>query len=206
MSIENQSTHTGRLLDQAQQGDSEALDMLFANERAYLRRVVELRMDDELRGRIDASDVVQETQLAAARRFPEYAADRRVSFRLWLRQTAIDRLIDLRRHHVLAQKRTVRREARANDHSSRLLARRLLADRPSQIAQRQELTLKIREVVETMDDNDREILLLRHFEELTNAEISELLGIQLDTVRKRYGRAIRRFRDQLNSLDISGLH
>ena len=156
-----------------------------------------------LRRRIDASDVVQETQLVAAGRIEHYLANRNVSFRIWLRQTAIQQLVNLQRHHVQAQKRSVNRDTRLSDHSSFLLAQRLLESRPSQIVRRREQAQQVRDAVKSMGETDREILLLRHFEELTNNEIGELLGIDSGTVRKRYGRAILRFREKLKELEIS---
>jgi RNA polymerase sigma-70 factor, ECF subfamily len=203
MTGENQSTGTDRLLNLAQAGDKDALDALLDGHRDYLRRVIELRMEDGLRKRVDASDVVQETQLAAAGRIGHYLANRSVSFRIWLRQTAIQQLVNLQRRHVQAQKRSVNRDACLSDHSSMLLAQRLLEARPSQIVRRHEQAQQVRDAVRSMGETDREILLLRHFEELTNNEISELLDIDSGTIRKRYGRAIRRFREKLQEQGIS---
>lgn len=205
MASEDQSANTNHLLEQAQAGDQRALEALFADHRKYLRRVVELRMSDTLKGRVDPSDVVQETHLAATRRLSHFLSDRRVSFRIWLRQTAIQQLVNLERHHVQAQKRTVRLETRLPERSSMMLAKSLLEARPSRIARQRELTQQVRDVVESMSEKDREILLLRHFEELTNTEISEVLGIEADAVSKRYGRAILRLREKLVQAGISEL-
>src|SRR5689334_9955877 len=90
---------TQRLLQMAWGGDRQAFDRLFALHRAYLRQVVELRMDRRLRARLDPSDVVQEAQLEAFRRLPDYCERRPMGFRLWLRRTAHERLLMLRRFH-----------------------------------------------------------------------------------------------------------
>jgi RNA polymerase sigma-70 factor (ECF subfamily) len=203
VNVQDQSTETDRLLERVQSGDRSALGALFAGHREYLRRLVDLRMDDPLRRRVDASDVIQETQLVATRRIGHYLSNPSVSFRLWLRQTAIDQLVNLRRHHVQAQKRSVMLEARLPDKSSILLVQSLFAGRPSRILHQRELFEQVQDAVQGMGESDREILLLRHFEELTNGEIGELLGIDTDAVSKRYGRAIRRLREKLKEAGLS---
>ena len=140
---------------------------------------------------MDVSDVVQETQLEAIGRMQEYLRRPTVSFRIWLRQTALEQLINLRRRHVLARKRTVRSQVRLPDHSSVALAQNLLQRRPSEILRHAELAQQVRQAVAEMDEADREIILLRHFEELTNAEAAELLQIDPAAMRKRHGRAPR---------------
>lgn len=203
VTTDNQSTETERLLARIQSGDKTALDALLAGHRDYLRRVVEIRMGDQLRRRVDTSDVVQETQLVAARRIENYLSHRQIPFRLWLRQTAIDQIANLRQHHLNTQKRSMKQEIHLSENSSIMLAQSFLRDRPSRIARRRELAQQIREAVHEMGENDREILLLRHFEELTNREIGRLLGLNLDAVRKRYGRAILRFREKLIEQGVS---
>lgn len=202
--VENgESEKTERLIELASQGDDNAINELFAIHRAYLRRVIDLRLEDDLRGRVDPSDVIQETQFEAARRLQEYLVNRSIPFRIWLRRTAIEQLVNLRRQHVLAQKRTVRKEIRISDHSSIALAQKLLEGRPSHILRKQELAQQVRATVEMMDELDREMLVLRHVEELTNQEIAALLEIDASTASHRYGRALRRLRDKLVSLGIS---
>jgi RNA polymerase sigma-70 factor (ECF subfamily) len=202
--INDNSTETDRLLSQARAGDRAAIEALYSAHRAYLRCVIDLRMDDELRRRVDVSDVVQETQLEAIGRMQEYLRGPTVSFRIWLRQTALEQLINLRRRHVLARKRTVRSQVRLPDHSSVALAQNLLATRPSQIVRGAELAQQVRQAVAEMDEPDREIILLRHFEELTNAEAAELLQIDPVAMRKRHGRALRRLGQQLAVVGVSG--
>src|SRR6516225_8426712 len=115
---------TRRLLGRARGGDREAVEELFIRHRPYLRRLVELRLDPRLRPRVDASDVVQEAQLEAARRLDGYLQMPALPFRLWLRRLAYDRLLMLRRYHLAAERRSVIREVALPDRSSLLLARR----------------------------------------------------------------------------------
>ena len=197
------STNTDRLLQRVADGQTSALDELMTGYRQYLRRLVELRIDPELRLRVDASDVVQETQLAASERIDDFLARRPISFRLWLRGTALERLISLHRRHVGAQKRSLRREVALTDQSSLLLARRLLVDRPSQAAQQHELLEQVRRTVAELGEQDREILLLRHIEELSNAEVADLLAIEKSAASRRYGRAVIRLREKLVERGIS---
>lgn len=203
MANEGDSTQTDRLLQQAHNGDRRALNDLFALHRAYLRRVIDLRMEDDLRGRVDPSDVIQETQLEAARRIHEYLENQAVPFRIWLRRTAIEQMVNLRRQHVLAKKRTVQREIQLPDHSSIALAQKLFEGRPSQILQRRELAKQVQCAIAEMGEIDREILLLRHIEELTNKEVAALLDIGSATASQRHGRALIRFREKLIAMGIS---
>jgi RNA polymerase sigma-70 factor (ECF subfamily) len=203
MSSASDSTNTDRLLQRVADGQRSALDELMGDYRQYLRRLVELRIDPELRLRVDASDVVQETQLAASERINDFLARRPISFRLWLRGTALERLINLHRRHVGAQKRSLKREVALTDQSSLLLARRLFYDRPSQALQQQELLDQVRRIVSELSEPDREILLLRHVEELSNSEVADLLAIEKSAASRRYGRAVIRLREKLVEHGIS---
>ena len=113
-------------------------------------------------------------------------------------------MVSLRRHHILAEKRNVQKEVRFPDHSSIALAHKLLEGRASQILQKQELAQQVRATIAEMGDLDREMLLLRHVEELTNQEIAALLEIDTSTASQRYGRALIRLRDKLISIGILG--
>ena len=197
------STNTDRLLQQLADGQETAMDQLLAGYHRYLRRVVELRIDPELRQRVDPSDVVQETQLLASQRIGDFLSRRPISFRLWLRGTALEQLISLRRRHVDAAKRSVRREVNLTHQSSMMLAKRLFAGRPSQVLRRQELLEQVRRTISDLAESDREILLLRHVEELSNTEVAELLAIDKSAASRRYGRAIIRLRDKLVEQGIS---
>lgn len=200
------SAETQNLLNQLRSGDAEALDRLFAKHREYLRRVVELRLDRKLRTRVDLSDVVQETHLEVAGRIDDYLRRRPMSFRLWLRETAHQRLLMLHRRHVHAQQRALGREVSLPDRSSIALAQQLFAGgpSPSQQARQRELAGKVREAVEQLPETDREIVLMRNFEELTNREVAELLQIDSVAASKRYGRALLRLRNVLVERGLSG--
>jgi RNA polymerase sigma-70 factor (ECF subfamily) len=197
VNADQNSTHTDQLLQRAIAGDQQAVNDLISNHRTYLRKLVDLRMEDELRARVDPSDVVQETQLVASKRLDDFLQRRPTSFRIWLRRKALEQLVDMRRRHLNAAKRSVRREFAISDQSSMALAHGLFMETPSRHMRRQELTVQVRAAVETMYESDREVLLLRHVEELTNAEVAEVLEIDAATSSQRYGRALRRLRQNL---------
>jgi RNA polymerase sigma-70 factor, ECF subfamily len=199
---EHELSETDRLLARVEQGDRECLGRLLGLHRDYVKRVVELRMGEDLRGRVDPSDVVQETQLVVTRRIDDFLQRRPVAFRVWLRRKTLEQIVDTRRHH-LAAKRSVRRQFHLTDASSLALAQQLMVSRPSQIARRKETAQLIRAAIEQMGETDREILLLRHIEELTNNEAAEALEIDPAAARKRHGRAIRRLGQLLADLDFS---
>lgn len=196
----SESQRTGLLLQRAAGGDRVAVEELINSHRGYLRRVVELWMEDELRSRVDPSDVVQETQLVASQRLDDYLEKKPTSFRIWLRGKALDQVIEARRRHLYAEKRSVRREVSLAGHSSMFLARKLTA---SQHLRRQEQAEQVRTTIEEMPEADREILLLRHIEELSNAEIAEVLQLAPATASQRYGRALRRLREKLVHRGVS---
>ena len=182
------------LLQQAATGQAAAVEELFARYRVYLRQFVELRLDPRLRARVDPSDVVQEAQLEAVRRLKAYLERPPLPFRLWLRQLAHDRILKMYRHHATAARRTVQREQPLPERSSLLLAQQLLASAstPSQQVSRRELAGRLRQAMSELSENDREILLLRNFEGLSNEEVGCLLGINPATASQRHGRALLR--------------
>ena len=185
---------TERLLGRAEAGDRAAFDQLFVAHLPYLRRVVELRLDPRLRPRVDTSDVVQETHLEALRRLAAYLGRRPLPFRLWLRQIACDCALKARRHHLGAARRDLAREVALSEQSSLALAGQLAAggSTPSRQLGRRELARRLREAVERLPRADREVILLRHFEGLSNQEVGCLLGEAPGTVSKRHGRALLR--------------
>ncbi|MFI5259250.1 MAG: sigma-70 family RNA polymerase sigma factor [Candidatus Limnocylindrales bacterium] len=188
------SGETQDLLQRAHAGEPRAFEELFAGYRAYLLQFVELRLDPKLRSRVDASDVVQEAEMEAARRLKGYVEGPPVPFRLWLRQIAQDRLLNLRRRHVTTARRAVGREQPLPERSSLLLAQRLFAagSTPSQELNRRELGRRLRQGMAQLSESDREILLLRNFEGLSNQEVGHLLGIEPGTACQRHGRAMLR--------------
>jgi RNA polymerase sigma-70 factor (ECF subfamily) len=193
------SAETESLLHRAGAGDRQAFNFLFAEHRAFLRQVVELRIDRRLRARVDPSDVVQEAQLEAYRRLSDYLDRRPMPFRLWLRKTTFERLLKIERRHVQAAQRSVKREAPLPEQSSLQFARRLLARgaTPSQRLDACEMARRIREAVARLPEIDREVVLMRNFEGLSNHEVACLLSLDPATASKRHGRALLRLRQIL---------
>jgi RNA polymerase sigma-70 factor (ECF subfamily) len=186
------SAETQHLLEQVRAGDRGAFEKLFGQFRGDLCRFVELRLDPKLRPRVDASDVVQETQLEVFQRLADYLERRPMPFRLWLRKTAYERLEKIRRRHVETSRRTVEREVPLPDQSSLLLAQKILAEgsTPSQQLSRKELVPRLRRALSQLPEADREVLLLRTVEGLSYQEVGYLLGIEPATARKRQARAL----------------
>jgi RNA polymerase sigma-70 factor (ECF subfamily) len=200
-------TTTDDLLRRARAGDAAALGALFAHYRDRLRRMVRLRLDRRVCGRLDPSDVLQEAYLDVARRFPEYAAAPPVPFYVWLRALTGQRLIDLHRQHLGAKMRDAGQEVALYrgalpQASSVSLAQQLLAGwtSPTQAAVRAEMQLQLQEALNGMDPIDREVVVLRHFEELSNVETAAVLGIEPSAASKRYLRAVRRLKAILDQV------
>jgi RNA polymerase sigma-70 factor (ECF subfamily) len=200
-------TTTDDLLRQARAGDAAALGALFAHYRDRLRKMVHLRLDRRIGGRLDPSDVLQEAYLDVARRFPEYAAAPAVPFYIWLRSLTGQRLIDLHRQHLGAKMRDAGQEVSLYrgalpQASSASLAQQLLAGltSPTQAAVRAEMQLKLQEALNGMAPLDREVVVLRHFEELNNVETAAVLGIEPAAASKRYLRAVRRLKAILDQI------
>jgi RNA polymerase sigma-70 factor (ECF subfamily) len=204
--IQTDSEETRTLLGAVRAGDPQALGRLLTRHQAYLERFVELRLGPRLRGRFDPADVVQEAQLEAVRRLPRYLEQPRLPLRLWLRQLANDRLLNLHRDHAATARRSVDREVALPEGSAAELASQLLAagSSPSQHLGRQELARRVREAMAALAEADREVLLLRHFEGLSNPEVAALLGISPAAVSKRYGRAVLRLHDLLFASGLTG--
>jgi RNA polymerase sigma-70 factor (ECF subfamily) len=200
------SDETQRLLQQAQAGDRRAFDELFARHQDYLHRVVALRLDPRLRARLDPSDVVQDTQLEAFRRLADFCRRRPMSFRLWLRKTAQERLLMARRQHLGAGRRTVGREVALPEESSFQLLSQFLApgSTPSKHLVGRELAQQVRQAVAELPEADREVLLLRNLELLSNHEAAEVLGIEPSAASQRYGRALVRLRKLLVARGLMG--
>lgn len=185
--------------------DSIDLGELFALHRDRLRRMVQLRLDRRLNGRVDASDVIQDAYIEATRRFTEYDGTREVSPFVWLRFLASQRLAQLHRFHLGTQARDAGREVSIDQQagpeaSSAALAAQLVGrfSSPSNAANRAELRQQLQQALNGLQEVDREILALRHFELLDNSEASEVLSIDAAAAYKRYVRAIRRLREVLD--------
>jgi RNA polymerase sigma-70 factor (ECF subfamily) len=200
------SARTERLLELAGAGQSQAVDELLARHRPYLQQFVGLRFDPLLRRRADPSDVVQEAQIEAARRLAEYLQQPEMPFRLWLRQIACDRLVMLRRRHLGAARRSVHRDVALPEQSSVALARQLLARgaTPSEQVARRELARRVHQALTRLPEADRDMLLMRNFEGLSNQEAAQVLRISPTAASQRYGRALLRLRNVMIGTGLSG--
>jgi RNA polymerase sigma-70 factor (ECF subfamily) len=199
-------SETLRLLRRAAAGDQNVWASLLTQHRQRLRCMIALRMDRRLQGRIDPSDVLQDAYLHASRKLADYVANPAIPFFLWLRAITGQRLTILHRHHLGVLGRHARREVSLYrgalpEASSAALAAHLLGrdTRPSEAAQRAERALQLQEALNSLEPMDREILALRHFEELSNAEAAHLLDIRESAASKRYTRALKHLKDVLST-------
>jgi len=196
------------LLARARAGDEQALAALFTRYRERLKRLIHLRLDRRLSGRVDASDVLQEAYLDVHKRFADYAArEEELPYFLWLRLVTGQKLTDVHRHHLGAQMRDAGQEVSLYrgalpQASSVSLAAHLLGrlTSPSLAAVRAEMQMKLQEALNGMEPLDREVLTLRHFEELSNGETAAVLGIQKAAASNRYVRALRRLKEVLSEM------
>jgi RNA polymerase sigma-70 factor (ECF subfamily) len=188
----NESAETQRLLEEVRRGEPTAFDRLFVRHRAQLHRAIDIRLNDVSRQRFDASDVVQETQLEAARRMPEYLERQTMPFHVWLRKTAQDRLLNMQRHHFKAAKRAVAREVSLPQRSSVQLARQLLGAgaTPSAQASHREMARQVRQAVTQLAELDREIVLMMDIEGLSSEQVGYILDVSPVTVRRHHTAAL----------------
>ncbi|MBN1420945.1 MAG: sigma-70 family RNA polymerase sigma factor [Planctomycetes bacterium] len=199
-------------IERVKAGDIEALAELFSSFRGRLWRIVRFRLDPRLQRRVDPDDILQEAYLNAAQRVKHFGGDSPTSAFIWFRLIVGQTLIDVHRRHLGAQARDAGREVPihglGHPHAtSTSMAGFLVGDltSPSQAAMRREAAEQVEEALERMDPIDREVLALRHFEELTNAETAEALGIQQKAASIRYVRALGRLRGILSKLaDFGG--
>lgn len=196
------------LLERLRAGDERALGDLFASYRNRLWRIVHFRIDRRLAGRVDADDILQEAYLAAADRLSHYLQAPEKSFFIWLRLIVTQTMVDVHRRHLGAKMRDARRDLSINDKqpfpmaTSTSLAAQLLGQvsSPSQIAMRDELAVQLENAINGMEPIDQEVLALRHYEELTNSEVAEVMGIQQKAASIRYVRALKRLKDILEQV------
>jgi len=197
-----------RLLDRAAGGDIDAWGALLCLHQERLKSIAAFRLDPRLRGRIDAADVIQEAFIAATARRAEFFQQSTQSLFLWLRWVVGNTLLELHRHHLGAQMRDVKREvysgrladgASRDDGTRAALVEQLTggATGPVTAARRAEVKARLDEALGQMDPIDREVLALRHYEQLTSAEAAQVLGIQERAGAKRYTRALERLREML---------
>lgn len=202
----SESDFDEELIARLNTGDEHAFVEIFSRHRDRLKRMLEFRMDRRLRGREDASDILQEVYIDAHQRMRHYLKRPQLSFYIWLRQLTVQRLIDIHRRHLKAEMRDVKQEISIHRHhagaTSASMAMLLVAHlaSPSQMAIRDEMVLQIEEALENMDETDREVLALRHFEELRNSEVAEVLGLKDAAASNRYVRALSRLRDVLEEI------
>jgi RNA polymerase sigma-70 factor (ECF subfamily) len=196
------------LLDRVRQGDEAAVDRLLERHRETLRRLIAARMDRVVQSRVDASDIVQDVMIEANRRLGDYLANPSMPFRLWLRHMARDRLIDAHRRHRMAASRSVDREVSIHESGPRDGVAPEVADQvvdreltPAAAATWEELQRRFAAAVEKLEEADRQIVLLKHFEHLSTAEAAELLGLSKPAAGMRYLRAMRRLRVLLDGGD-----
>jgi RNA polymerase sigma-70 factor (ECF subfamily) len=190
-------------------GDREALGDLFSVHRERIGRMIRFRMDRRLAARIDADDVLQEAFLAARSRIDNFLAEPQGSFFVWLRMIALQTLFDQHRHHIGAEMRNAGRDVRL-DHpdlgnTSLCLAAQLAGTitSPSDAAAGVEMMQRLEQAIGTMADLDQEIIAMRHFEDMTNVESAEALGISPTAASNRYVRAIARLKEILTEFGDS---
>ena len=200
------------LIRQAKDGDEQALAALFDRWRDRLRRMVRLRMDRRLAGRVDSDDVLQDAYLQMGRRFAEFLQDPdSMPMFLWMRLITGQTLVDLHRHHLGTQMRDAGREISLHRGAlpaatSVSLAAQLLGKMTSvsRAAIRAEHKLLVQEALNNMDPVDRDVLTLRHFEHLSNEETALVLGLKKSAASQRYIRALKRLKEILSSIPGMG--
>ena len=184
-----------------------AVEQLMDRHRNSLRRMIQLRLDQRLMQRMDVSDVIQDVLMEANRRLTDYLANPVIPFHLWIRQIAKDRIIDAHRRHRVSAKRSIDREQPQTgkgppDQSTMELANQFRdqALTPAAAATQRELAEQIESAVQLLRENDREIILMRHYEQLNNQEIAQSLGLTEPAASMRYLRALKRLREVIEGL------
>ena len=205
-----ESDKTLQLLEGVKAGDGDAVNALMDRHRLAIRRMVQMRLDNAVARRVDASDVVQDVLFEASRRMDDYISNPMMPFHLWLRQLAKDRIIDMHRRHRGAQRRSVDREQHVaslgNDEKSTADLVSFLKDAeltPAAATVRKEMEQRFLLAVNELDEADREMIIMRHFEHLGNSEVAEALGLTAPAAGMRYLRAIRKLRQALGTDDES---
>lgn len=199
--------NTEQLLDNARAGDGNAVNQLLERHRDAVRRMIDQRMDQVLKRRVDASDIVQDVMIDANRRLSAYMENPVMPFHLWLRQMAKDRLIDAHRKHRGAARRSMDREqplvnAASNESSLDLMTQ--LRDQeltPAAAATWNELQRRFQSACDQLETQDQEIVLMRHFEHLSNSEAAVVLGVSSQAASMRYLRAMRRLRECMDATE-----
>jgi RNA polymerase sigma-70 factor, ECF subfamily len=203
----SKSPETEALIRRVESGDEPALIELFARYRSRLRRMIKLRLDHRLQGRLDPSDVLQEAYIDVAKRAREYLAGPAMPVFLWLRWITGERLMALHRRHLGAHMRDAGREVSLHrgsipQASSISLAAMLLGrlTSPTHAARRAEMQVRLQDILNSLDPIDREVLTLRHFEELSNGETAQVLGISKSAASNRYIRALLQLKETFSNM------
>lgn len=196
-----------KLHEKVTRQDEAALAAFYSRQRTRLWRMVQFRLDRRLAGRVDPDDVLQEAYLDAAKRLHHYDGESPTTLYVWLRMIVKQTLLDVHRRHLGTAMRDVGREvaphragyAQATSVSlSAVLVGQFTS--PSRVAMRAELHDKLAAAIDQMNPLDQEVLALRHFEELTNHEVAQVLGIEVKAASIRYVRAIKRLKGLLADL------
>ncbi len=193
------------LFEQAKAGKPQALGQLLQSFRDQLIRIVGFRMDQRLRGRLDADDIVQDAFIEATQRFQDYVHNQEMPFFLWLRFITVQKLLQIHRRHLKVKSREAGREisiynSPSPQATSAVLAAHLMGKQtsPSLAAMRAEATARVEKALNSMNEVDREILALRRFERLSNAEVAKLLKLSTTAASNRYIRALERLQKEVN--------
>ncbi len=197
-----EANKTEELLAQAKQGDQGAVNQLIQRHRNALRHLIRMRLDKKIQRRVDASDIVQEVMIEASRRLQDYLENPAMPFHLWIRHIARDRIIDAHRRHRGSAKRSVDREQAmvvpgGFDKSSIELAGQLVDDEktPAAATLEKELGRRVEQAITQLDEIDAEVIVMRHYEQLSNQEIAIALDLTEPAASMRYLRAVRRLRE-----------
>lgn len=195
---------TDALVEQAASGVVGARDQLLARHRERLRKMVAVRIDPRLAQRVDPSDVVQETLVEADKRLDAFFVEKPIAFYPWLRGLAWQKLIDVHRRHIQAQRRSVEREQpwelAMSDASAMLLADRLQSptSSPSRNLLQEEIQQRVKQLLAEMSTSDREIIVMRHLEGMSVKEIAAVLGMPEGTIKSRHFRALQSLKNALS--------
>lgn len=198
------SPETLNLVQRAAQGDADGWTDLVERYRDRLQRMAKVRIDRRMQQRVNASDIVQEAYLEAVKHLAEYVQDPKMPFFLWLRGITGNKLLEIHRHHLGVKMRDAARDVAIDGGASMQttaagLAAVLVGDatRPEEKALRNEMRGRLEEALDALEPLDREVLSLRHFEQLSNAETAEVLQIETSAASKRYVRALKRLKGVL---------
>jgi RNA polymerase sigma-70 factor, ECF subfamily len=199
-----ESLKTTELLDQVRAGDSDAINRLIDRHRESVHRLVQMRLDQKIKQRVDVSDVVQDVMIEASRRLNDYLANPVMTFHLWLRQIARDRMIDAHRRHRGSARRSVDKEQTLAvptgwDQSAVDLVMQIKDDQLTPVASalQKEMAMRVEQAIGRLPDQDAEILIMRHYEQLTNQEVAELLNLTEPAASMRYLRAVRKLKEAM---------